>query len=193
MNFMQLIFLVSLSLSASALHVATQSSKINVDRATPLVAPPSRDASRRSFLSTGAGLFAGIAFADNVLAATGDVMIQELEESLEKLKPIPDLLQSNEWDKVRTILKSPPVNNLWNMGDGKNTLLNLARATDAFELIEIKDDLSINLQMCDQLTYDNVFVYFQPGNGKVKVKEPSDLANKAMSQLKQAIEIAKGN
>jgi hypothetical protein len=37
---------------------------------------------------------------------------------------------------------------------------------------------------------DNAFVYFQPGNGKVKIKEPTELANKAMEQIQQAIELA---
>ena len=78
------------------------------------------------------------------------------------------------------------------MGDSKNPILALAKATDEFELIDLKDEISISLQMCDQLTYDNVFVYFQPGNGKVKVKEPVDLAKKAMKQLDDALQLAKG-
>jgi len=44
--------------------------------------------------------------------------------------------------------------------------------------------------MCDQLTYDNAFVYFQPGNGKYKIKEPQELARAAMSQIQQVIELA---
>ena len=47
--------------------------------------------------------------------------------------------------------------------------------------------------MCDQLTYGNAFVYFQPGNGKINIKEPSDFANKAMSQIDNAVKIAKAN
>ena len=93
--------------------------------------------------------------------------------------------------------------------------------------------------MCDQLTYDNAFVYFQPGrfpfpidkhlyfalisligsshifgyfcvpffvrmhfcfisypcigNGKVKIKEPTDLALKAQSQIQEAIKIVSAN
>ena len=43
--------------------------------------------------------------------------IQELKESRDKLKEIPDLLEAKEWDKVRSILKVPPVNKLWNLGD----------------------------------------------------------------------------
>jgi len=41
--------------------------------------------------------------------------------------------------------------------------------------------------------YDNVFVYFQPGNGKVKIKEPIEMANKALGQLQQAIDSGSSN
>merc|ERR1712176_1421418 len=107
-------------------------------------------------------------------AAAGKVesIIFDLEDAAEKLKPIPDLLQAEKWDEVRSILKNPPVNFLWNMGDGKNTLGILAMETDEVDLIEMKEELSLTLQMCDQITYDNVFVYFQPGSGKIKIKEP---------------------
>ena len=43
--------------------------------------------------------------------------LEEMRESKEKLQAIPDLLEEKEWDKVRTILKLPPVNKLWNLGD----------------------------------------------------------------------------
>lgn len=38
--------------------------------------------------------------------------------------------------------------------------------------------------------YDNVFVYTQPGNGKIKLKEPKDQIKLAMKLLKEAIELA---
>lgn len=57
------------------------------------------------------------------------------------------------------------------------------------DLFELKDELASSLQMCDQLTYDNVFVYFQPGNGKVKIKEPQELARRAQNQLQQIIDL----
>jgi hypothetical protein len=125
-------------------------------------------------------------------AATKD-LVNDLVSSKERLAPIPGLLEQGEWDKVRTILKTPPVNQLWNLGDSKNTLVQLAKDTGEFELLELKDELAISLQICDQLTYDNAFVYFQPGNGKVKIKEPTDLAIKAMSQIGDAITLAGGN
>jgi hypothetical protein len=96
-------------------------------------------------------------------AAGTDDLIADLTESKLKLEVIPGLLENGEWDKVRTVLKTPPVNQLWNLGDSKNTLNKLARETGEVELLELKDELSISLQMCDQLTYDNAFVYFQPG------------------------------
>ena len=129
------------------------------------------------------------------LAAAGEtkVLLEQLELSRQKIDAIPSLLQKEEWEAVRQILKTPPVNFLWNMGDSKNPVLQLAKATDEFELIDLKDELSLSLQICDQLTYDNVFVYYQPGNGKVKVKEPTELAVKAMKQLDEAIQVAKAS
>ena len=41
--------------------------------------------------------------------------------------------------------------------------MKLAKETGAMELLELKDDLAISLQMCDQYSYDNVFIYYQPG------------------------------
>ena len=117
-------------------------------------------------------------------------LLSELQQCQSKLRDIPSLLEQNEWDKVRTILKTPPVNKLWNLGDGQNTLLQLAKQSGNVEWFEIKEDLAYNLQMCDQLTYDNVFVYFQPGNGKIKIKEPQDFALKAIAQIQQVLDEA---
>ena len=117
--------------------------------------------------------------------------LQDLESSYDILLKVPDLLRDQKWDEARTLLKTPPVNYLWNMGENQNTLTKAAKETGNFDLIELKDELSLSIQMCDQLTYDNVFVYFQPGNGKVKTKEPVDLAVKAGKQLAEAIEMVK--
>ena len=58
-------------------------------------------------------------------------------------------------------------------------------------LTKLKDDLAYSLQMCDQLTYDNVFVYFQPGSGKINIKEPVEFAEKAARQIATAIDESK--
>ena len=155
---------------------------------------PQQQQSRRAWIQDATAAL-GAAAAWNIAApsasaasATTDDLIAELKVMKSKLEPIPMLLEQKEWEKVRQILKTPPVNKLWNLGDSQNTLLKLAKETDNVELFELKEDLAYNLQMCDQLTYDNVFVYYQPGDGKVKVKEPQDTARKAMSLIQQVIE-----
>ena len=126
--------------------------------------------------------------APSVLAAesTSD-LVAEIQDIKSKIEPIPSLLEAQEWDKVRTILKTPPVNKVWNLGDSQNTILKLARETGNVELLELHDELSISLQECDQLTYNNVFVYFQPGSGKINIKEPQDMAKKSISLLQQVL------
>lgn len=126
---------------------------------------PQIDLSRRIMIeqTVASSLIAWTIQPQNVNAASNiDGLVEELEASQSKLKEIPSLLQEQEWDKVRTILKTPPVNKLWNLGDSQNVILKLAKETGNVEWFELKDDLAYNLQMCDQLTYDNVFVYFQP-------------------------------
>ena len=97
------------------------------------------------------------------------------------------MLEEQKWDEVRTILKTPPVNKLWNLGDSQNTVLKLVKETGNVELFEIKDDLAYSLQICDQLTYANNFIYYQPGNGKLKIKEPIEAINNALRQLDSII------
>ena len=156
------------------------------------------DPSRRTFLSdvkSAASLVVPALITSTVNPSISNAvgvkdLVSDLETSKEKMLAIPELLEANEWDKVRSILKTPPVNSLWNLGDSKNTLVQIAKQTGEIELLELKDELAINLQMCDQLTYDNAFVYFQPGNGKVNIKEPTTLAKKAMGQISEAISLA---
>jgi len=78
----------------------------------------SSSSSRRGFLQTAAaGITLTIATAQPAIAAPDSSMMEELKMSAAKLEPIPALLENKEWDAVRTILKTPPVNKLWNLGD----------------------------------------------------------------------------
>ena len=128
----------------------------------------SSPSSRRSFLSN---LIATSSSATLLItsspttahAASKEELLTDLPTSLTKISSIPPLLESAEWDKVRTILKTPPVNQLWNLGESQNTLVKLAKETGNFDLMEVKDELAISLQMTDQYSYDNVFIYYQPG------------------------------
>jgi hypothetical protein len=154
---------------------------------------------RRKFLLSGVSLVPVAAILAPVEASAAGTseqakaLIADLEVTRSKLDAIPGLLQAGEWEQVRAILKTPPVNFLWNLGDSKNPLLQLAKAIDEFELIDLKDEISLSLQMTDQYTYDNVFVYFQPGNGKVKVKEPTEMVLRAMKQIDEALQLAKNS
>ena len=51
--------------------------------------------------------------------------------------------------------------------------------------------IDANVHMLSRANLDNSFVYFQPGNGKLNIKEPKELAKKAMKQIQQAIDLAK--
>mmetsp|Transcript_28135 Transcript_28135/g.64384 ORF Transcript_28135/g.64384 Transcript_28135/m.64384 type:complete len:203 (-) Transcript_28135:416-1024(-) len=149
---------------------------------------------RRIFLSTISTAAVTTSLIPTIVSAAVDdskeSMVSDLKESLVRLQSVPDLLKAGEWEKARGVLKSPPVNQLWNLGESKNTLVKLAKQSGDFELLEMKDELAISLQMTDQYAYDNVFVYFQPGDGKMKTKEPLEMVNKAMVQLQDAIAIA---
>jgi len=136
-------------------------------------------------IATASVLSPGIAKADGK-----DALVDNLKISREKMVPIPSLLEQSEWNKVRTILKTPPVNSLWNLGDSQNTLVQLSKITGDFEFLELKDELALSLQMCDQITYGNSFVGFQPGNGKVDIKGPTTLSYKAISQIDDALKLA---
>eukprot|EP00584_Thalassiosira_punctigera_P006270 CAMPEP_0172528464 /NCGR_PEP_ID=MMETSP1067-20121228/2857_1 /TAXON_ID=265564 ORGANISM="Thalassiosira punctigera, Strain Tpunct2005C2" /NCGR_SAMPLE_ID=MMETSP1067 /ASSEMBLY_ACC=CAM_ASM_000444 /LENGTH=208 /DNA_ID=CAMNT_0013312375 /DNA_START=16 /DNA_END=642 /DNA_ORIENTATION=- len=155
-----------------------------------------QDPSRRAFLANNFAAAAASVTVSSLLpiepvsaADDKESLIADLTDSLAKIQTIPPLVESAEWDKIRTILKTPPVNELWNLGESKNTLVKLAKETGEFELVEMKDELAISLQMTDQYSYDNNFIYYQPGNGKIKTKEPLQMAEKAISQLKDALAV----
>jgi hypothetical protein len=145
--------------------------------------------SRRAVLAQSAG-FATVSVWGPASWAVDASLIDDLTSSIDKLRPIPDLLEEKEWDKVRSILKLPPVNKLWNLGDSQNIVLKLAQDTGNIDLFELKEELAYTLQMCDQITYNNAFVYFQPGSGKFKIKEPQELARQAMKQIQDVIDAA---
>jgi len=85
------------------------------------------------------------------------------------------------------VLKAPPVNELWNLGNGRSWIRTYALDEGDPDLIELAEDLSSALQLSDQYVYDNNFIYFQPGSGKLKIKEPKDQIAVAKTKLKAII------
>eukprot|EP00629_Pelagomonadales_sp_RCC1024_P016482 CAMPEP_0119269782 /NCGR_PEP_ID=MMETSP1329-20130426/7046_1 /TAXON_ID=114041 /ORGANISM="Genus nov. species nov., Strain RCC1024" /LENGTH=163 /DNA_ID=CAMNT_0007269783 /DNA_START=156 /DNA_END=647 /DNA_ORIENTATION=- len=113
----------------------------------------------------------------------------DAETVLASLAPIPGYIDEAKWDGVRTVLKTSPVVELWNLGNSKNWLRKSALDAGDPDLIELTEDLSSALQLTDQYVYDNNFIYFQPGNGKLKTKEPKDQISIAQKKLKQIIAV----
>ena len=185
---MTTIFLLMFAM-IDAFTLQQSSTKITSTTTTSLYETPTSD--RRSFFSTLVGTSLAITSSPlPAFASEKDTLITNLSDSLTAIKTIPSLVDAAEWDKIRTVLKTPPVNELWNLGESKNTLVKLAKETGEFDLMEMKDELAISLQMCDQYSYDNNFIYYQPGNGKIKTKEPMEMAQKAIAQLKEAVDAA---
>jgi len=115
------------------------------------------------------GLARQPAFAKGPSLAETKSFVKEARDSLD---PLPDLLQKESWDTVRTVLKIK-CGKLWNLGEAQNPIVQFAKGSGESELFEMAEELSTDLQLADQFTYDNVFIYFQPGAGKVNIKEPT--------------------
>ena len=114
-------------------------------------------------------------------------LVAELKTVRELLEPLPGLLAEEKWDAVRDVLKKPPTANLWNLGEEKNPMRKLADLRDDVEQFELADEISGALQLADQFTYSNNFIYYQPGNGKVKIKEPQQQIEIARKKLAEFI------
>jgi hypothetical protein len=98
--------------------------------------------------------------------------IKEIKEKLDVAK-INALIDDEQWDAVRSILKVPPVNNAWEQSQAKkNPVKKLVDLRDDVELFDLVEELAGALQLADQYCYSNTFIYTQPGSGKVKFKEP---------------------
>jgi len=129
------------------------------------------------------------------MAASPAVSLKEAKdfakESREALGPLPGLLASESWDSVRTVLKIK-LGKLWALGEAQNPIVQFAKGGEEPELFEMAEELSTALQLADQFTYDNVFIYFQPGAGKVNIKEPTKQVLAAEKKLDEIIEILNG-
>ena len=77
-----------------------------------------KDVNRRNFFTTASvPLITAMIPLEAKASTTSDNLTADLKLAREKLTPIPDLLDKADWDAVRTILKTPPVNQLWNLGE----------------------------------------------------------------------------
>lgn len=127
-------------------------------------------------LFTGAAAFsAGVLPTPAFAADTEASLIAEIKEIRAKLDitAIYALIDEEKWDAARSVWKVPPVNYAWEQSQNKkNPIKKLADLRDDVELFEVVDEIAAAIQLADQYCYSNTFIYTQPGNGKMKFKEP---------------------
>eukprot|EP00933_Yihiella_yeosuensis_P082305 TRINITY_DN96141_c0_g1_i1.p1 TRINITY_DN96141_c0_g1~~TRINITY_DN96141_c0_g1_i1.p1 ORF type:complete len:189 (-),score=30.30 TRINITY_DN96141_c0_g1_i1:219-785(-) len=151
---------------------------------------PSHGASRREVLAAGAAGAVGILSqrAQPARAADSDDLAK-VRKARELLNPLIDLEKAEKWDNVRAVTKFPPVSLLWNSGESMNPLAKLGIDAGDEKVIELKEEIAGHLAQADQFTYDNVFIPFQPGNGKYRIKEPIYELEQAMKKLDEVIKL----
>jgi len=109
--------------------------------------------------------------------------IKAIQKALD-LKELNGLIDEEKWDNVRSVLKVPPVGDAWQQSQNKkNPLKNLATLRDDIDLLETTDEIAAALQLADQYCYSNTFIYTQPGNGKMKFKEPKQQLQIAVDKM----------
>ena len=166
----------------------------------------------RRRLVAGAPAALALALGPRIARAADDraALKRRALDVLAALEPLPALVDENKWDgcprrrffsfslsarptrararRIRSVLKAPPVNELWNLGNGKNWIRTFALDEGDPDLIELAEDLSSALQLSDQYVYDNNFIYFQPGSGKLKIKEPKDQLRISQAKLRAIVD-----
>lgn len=129
-------------------------------------------------------LTASAAYAKAAAISTEDAL-QQMKDALAELDKAPEFLDAQEWDKVRTILKIK-VPNFWANKAKENPVRVFLDEVDP-DSIDLVDEIKEALQLCDQFTYDNIFIPFQPGKGQIKIKEPREQLDLARAGLKKVI------
>ena len=141
--------------------------------------------SRRSALGLAAAGALMLPFAAEAADTEASLIaeIKDIRKALD-LKSINELLDEEKWDNVRSIWKVSPVNFAWEQSQNKkNPLRKLADLRDDIDLLESADEIAAALQLADQYCYSNTFIYTQPGNGKVKIKEPKQQVKIAVDKI----------
>lgn len=102
-------------------------------------------------------------FTAPCFAASSSSPLAELGEARKQLEMVPNLIQTEEWDKVRSILITPPLSDLWTARSGSKRTNAFWEeyaevvADDEFAVLELKDELQSHLRYLDMAVYNNVF------------------------------------
>jgi hypothetical protein len=123
-------------------------------------------AAASSIVTTAIGITAGATTFFPYTApcfAASSSPLAELGEARKQLEMVPNLIQSEEWDKVRSILITPPLSDLWTARSGSKRTNAFWEeyaevvADDEFAVLELKDELQSHLRYLDMAVYNNVF------------------------------------
>mmetsp|Transcript_27748 Transcript_27748/g.50702 ORF Transcript_27748/g.50702 Transcript_27748/m.50702 type:complete len:188 (+) Transcript_27748:59-622(+) len=106
------------------------------------------------------------------------------------LGPLPKQVDAEEFDAVRYVLKTPPVQYIWDCAYQRNTVRRLGEVLGDEEIMTTMDDVATALQNAEQYLYSNDYVYTQPGDGKFHLIEPKLYLNMAMDSLDGVIKRA---
>jgi len=116
-----------------------------------------------SLLSTGFSPIVG----QPLPALAAEKSLTDLKAAVQKaraqLEPIPGIIEKQEWDKVRAILITPPLSDLWTTTKkGSNILMDVAEAVgsaggDEFNVLELREEAQSHLRYLDMAVYNNIF------------------------------------
>ncbi|CAE7234515.1 unnamed protein product [Symbiodinium pilosum] len=87
------------------------------------------------------------------VAESNEELISLLRQQRELLEPLPKMLKDQKWDNVRSVLKTPPVAYLWNLGMDKNNLKKLGDSLGEIQVLELMDEIASDLQTADEISY----------------------------------------
>ena len=103
------------------------------------------------------------AIPTNVNAASLAELQATAQKARNQLDAVPAIIQTEEWDKVRAILITPPISDFWTASKrGTNILKDIADAVgdaggDELNILELREDLQSHLRYLDMAVYNNVF------------------------------------
>ena len=97
------------------------------------------------------------AWAANAVDTDEALLLKDLIAAKQTLAALPKLVGDQQWDPVRSELRTPAVNALWNTADKANTLLKLARSRGDPDIFDAAEEVSRSLRDVDGIVYSNGF------------------------------------
>jgi len=162
--------------------------------------------SRQHFIATASTAALGVPNAVRAAQTEAD-LLKDLATAQAKLAELPRLVGDQQWDPIRSELRQPAINALWNTMDSGNTLRKLAKSRGDPEIIEAAETVAQTLRDVDQIVYSNAFSMEGKmagaglrttgdgvggkaqggGGGQYRIKEPQELLRAAARSIDDVI------